>query len=69
MDDDATTRRQGAIVWTGFILSLIVLSVDFWWWRDTTRIGGLIPAWIIYSILLQVALSFGLYRLGRKLSE
>lgn len=51
--------------WLGVVAVLTAASVDWWWWGLETRIGGWLPAWIVWSMLLQFALAFALYRLGK----
>lgn len=54
------------IPWLVFIVVLTVASIDWWWWDVDVRVGGWLPAWMLWAIGLQLLLAWGLYELGRR---
>ena len=65
-EDSVSRWSTPAKGWLACIVVLIVLHVDVWAWDNQTRVL-LVPRWVLYSMGLQVALAFCLFRLGREL--
>ncbi len=51
------------------VAALSLLSIDWWVWDSTARLGGWLPHWLLWLIVLQFALALVLWRLGREAEE
>lgn len=48
---------------------LTLLSIDWWAWDSDAQLGGWLPRWLLWLIVLQFALALVLWRLGREAGE
>jgi len=53
-------------IWAIIFLSLFTLSIDFWNWNSNTRIFDWFPVWVLYLIVVQLALAYSLLLFSRE---
>lgn len=56
-------------MWYGVFLALIVAAVDWWAWGWDRRLGGWLPVWVAYGILVQLLLAAALWQFGERVWE
>ena len=53
-------------IWTIIFLTLFALSIDFWNWNSNSRIYDWFPLWVLYLIVVQLALAYSLLLFSRE---
>ena len=59
-------KSQNIRNWTFVFILLIILSIDWWNWESNTRFAEWIPIWIIYLIVIQLALAYSLWKFSQE---
>ena len=53
-------------IWAIIFLTLFALSIDFWNWNSNNRIYDWFPLWVLYLIVVQLALAYSLLLFSRE---
>ena len=51
--------------WAFVFILLTVLSIDWWNWEYSNRLGNWIPGWIVYLIVIQFALAYSVWKFSK----
>ena len=51
--------------WAFVFILLTILSIDWWNWGSSTRLGSWIPDWIIYLVIIQFVLAYSVWKFSK----
>ena len=58
-------KSQSNRNWAFVFALLTILSIDWWNWKSSNRLGDWIPIWIIYLIVIQLALAYSVWKFSK----
>ena len=53
-------------IWAIIFISLVILSIDWWNWNSDIRVSEWIPWWVLYLILIQLALAYSIWKFSKE---
>ena len=58
-------KSQNNQIWAIIFISLTILSIDWWNWKSSNRLGSWIPDWIIYLVIIQFVLAYSVWKFSK----
>ena len=58
-------KSQSNRNWAFVFALLTILSIAWWNWKSSNRWGDWIPIWIIYLIVIQLALAYSVWKFSK----
>ena len=58
-------KSQNNRNWAFIFILLTILSIDWWNWGSSTRLGNWIPVWIIYLVVIQFVLAYSVWKFSK----
>ena len=58
-------KSQNNQIWAVIFISLTILSIDWWNWESSNRLGSWIPVWIIYLVIIQFVLAYSVWKFSK----
>ncbi len=53
--------KRTNVVWYLVFIGLFLLSLDFWWWRQSEPLMFGLPFWVVYLLILTLITSVAFY--------
>ena len=53
--------KKTNVIWYLIFIGLFLLSLDFWWWGQTTPLIFGLPFWVVYLLILTLITSLAFY--------
>ena len=58
-------KSQNSRNWAFVFILLTILSIDWWNWESSNRLGNWIPDWIIYLVIIQFVLAYSVWKFSK----
>ena len=58
-------KSQNSRNWAFVFILLTILSIDWWNWESSNRLGNWIPDWIIYLMIIQFVLAYSVWKFSK----
>ena len=58
-------KSQNSRNWAFVFTLLTILSIDWWNWESSNRLGNWIPDWIIYLMIIQFVLAYSVWKFSK----